>query len=424
MSSNNRSILDLNFLQKISVASGHFINDITASIWFSYYLLYIQEVAGLSSDLGGGLMLLGQIVDAVSTPLVGYLADRAWGSGGCGFGRLKTCHLIGVAMAVISFPVIFCPPIGLGNNSSQTAIMAYYIPFIIIYEVSWAAVQISHLAYIPKTNPDMFVRTEILSIRYVLMVIANVIVFLVTWYSVGMEKNCTIDKGDVLVFQDLAAIAMGIGLLTALFFYITTKEYDDQDVRDAVIIWRREEAEKIQSNSSQQPTSSERTPLLNSEGQPQPQPRISSSNKRISLSTKNLNPGKPNMTTLDWVKSPQFFMVAVVYIPGRLIINVPQAFLPLYLQKTLHLPCKMLAICPLTYFLSGLLVATTMKKLAKWVGKQMSFGFGIVLNVVGASLILWGEWGEGSFLREAGIYGVFALLGGGASAGMVPAAGF
>lgn len=97
------------------------------------------------------------------------------------------------------------------------------------------------------------------------MVIANVIVFLVTWYSVGMEKNCTIDKGDVLVFQvrpisipyvgtylfrltpdcfqDLAAIAMGIGLLTALFFYITTKEYDDQDVRDAVIIWRREEAE-------------------------------------------------------------------------------------------------------------------------------------------------------------------------------------
>lgn len=36
--------------------------------------------------------------------------------------------------------------------------MAYYIPFIIIYEVSWAAVQISHLAYIPKTNPDMFVR--------------------------------------------------------------------------------------------------------------------------------------------------------------------------------------------------------------------------------------------------------------------------
>lgn len=61
MSSNNRSILDLNFLQKISVASGHFINDITASIWFSYYLLYIQEVAGLSSDLGGGLMLLGQV---------------------------------------------------------------------------------------------------------------------------------------------------------------------------------------------------------------------------------------------------------------------------------------------------------------------------------------------------------------------------
>lgn len=141
------------------------------------------------------------------------------------------------------------------------------------------------------------------------------------------------------------------------------------------------------------------------------------------------------MTTWEWFKVPQFYMVcdpllipldteinlqffctiiqvAAVYIPGRLVINIPQAFLPLYLQKTLGLSCSMVAAIPLTYFLSGLLVATTMKKLAQWVGKQMSFGFGIVLNFIGASLILWGDWGQGSFLRETGVYLVFALLGG------------
>ncbi len=58
---NSRSILDLNFLQKVCIASGHFVNDITASIWFSYFLLYITEVVGLSADLGGSLMLLGQV---------------------------------------------------------------------------------------------------------------------------------------------------------------------------------------------------------------------------------------------------------------------------------------------------------------------------------------------------------------------------
>lgn len=58
-----RSILELNFFQKIAVASGHFVNDITASIWFSYYLLYIQEVAELSPKWGGGLMLLGQVIE-------------------------------------------------------------------------------------------------------------------------------------------------------------------------------------------------------------------------------------------------------------------------------------------------------------------------------------------------------------------------
>ncbi len=103
--------------------------------------------------------------------------------------------------------------------------------------------------------------------------------------------------------------------------------------------------------------------------------------------------------------------MAAIYIPGRLIINVPQAFLPLYLQKTLKLECNMIAIIPLIYFLSGLFVAIWMKLFAKWVGKQMSFVFGIVLNLIGAGLILWGDWEAGSFLRETGIYGVFALLG-------------
>jgi hypothetical protein len=55
------SILDLTFGQKLAVASGHFINDITASIWFSYFLIYAEEVVGLSGQSAAILMLIGQV---------------------------------------------------------------------------------------------------------------------------------------------------------------------------------------------------------------------------------------------------------------------------------------------------------------------------------------------------------------------------
>jgi Na+/melibiose symporter-like transporter len=67
-----------------------------------------------------------------------------------------------VFLALISFSVIFSPTL---TDAGLVTKVAYYIPFIIIYEMSWAIVQISHLAIIPKMNPDMLVRTEILSMR-------------------------------------------------------------------------------------------------------------------------------------------------------------------------------------------------------------------------------------------------------------------
>jgi hypothetical protein len=65
----------------------------------------------------------------------------------------------------------------------------------------------------------------------------------------------------------------------------------------------------------------------------------------------------------------------------------------------------------MTYFIAGFIIATVMKILNKYIGRQLSFGVGIVLNLCGAALILWGDWSHGSYLRESGIYGVFALLG-------------
>jgi hypothetical protein len=122
-------------------------------------------------------------------------------------------------------------------------------------------------------------------------------------------------------------ISMGIGLITAIFFYIMTKEYDDQEVHDAVVLWRqgiRDESEQdivatasncqskyfYQTNCSitnpvePEPESGETIPLL------LPVKR----DRTPRFCTTRLNPGLSHMKIFNWIKSPQFFMVSIIII--------------------------------------------------------------------------------------------------------------
>lgn len=78
---------------RLSYSVGHFLNDLCASMWFTYLLVYFHSVLGYSTQHAGALLLAGQVADGICTPLVGYEADQA---GGCGrYGRRKSWHLAG-----------------------------------------------------------------------------------------------------------------------------------------------------------------------------------------------------------------------------------------------------------------------------------------------------------------------------------------
>jgi Na+/melibiose symporter-like transporter len=46
--------------KKLSYGVGHVLNDLTASMWFSYLLLYLHKVAGFDNPTAGYMMLLGK----------------------------------------------------------------------------------------------------------------------------------------------------------------------------------------------------------------------------------------------------------------------------------------------------------------------------------------------------------------------------
>lgn len=84
----------LSLCARLSYAVGHFLNDLCASMWFTYLLVYLHSVRAYSARGAGLLLLLGQVADGICTPIVGYEADRA--AGRCArCGPRKAWHLVG-----------------------------------------------------------------------------------------------------------------------------------------------------------------------------------------------------------------------------------------------------------------------------------------------------------------------------------------
>lgn len=84
----------LTLLQRLSFSVGHVLNDLCASMWFSYLLVYFHYVLSFSNGLSGQIMLLGQVADALATPFVGIESDKT--SGCWGYGKRKSWHLFGI----------------------------------------------------------------------------------------------------------------------------------------------------------------------------------------------------------------------------------------------------------------------------------------------------------------------------------------
>lgn len=47
--------------QIIGYGVGHFYNDLCASMWFTYLLLFLEKVVNMKSSVAGLIMLIGQV---------------------------------------------------------------------------------------------------------------------------------------------------------------------------------------------------------------------------------------------------------------------------------------------------------------------------------------------------------------------------
>ncbi|RXN34524.1 casein kinase I isoform X3 [Labeo rohita] len=312
--------------KRLTYAIGHFFNDLCASMWFTYLLVFYHSVLGFKDTNAGALLLVGQIADGICTPLVGYESDR---TSGCGkYGKRKTWHLVGTISVFVSFPFIFNPCIGCDEKTPQTTGLIYAIPFIIIFQFGWAATQISHLSLIPELVTCEHAKVELTSYRYAFTVVANITVYAVAWVLFHFQSQHLEDPSisqtlgwvDVPIFRYLALIIWAIGTVTSIIFHMGTKE------------------ERVQPQESEE-TEKSQFPISDSS-------QISG----------------PLLQWKHWLVEPAFCQVAILYMCTRLIVNLSQTYIPMYLTNSLSLPkmAYFVGLVPVMVFSFWVLVDTNM----------------------------------------------------------------
>jgi Na+/melibiose symporter-like transporter len=131
-------------------------------MWFSYLVLFFHKVVELGNTYAGMLILIGQLADALATPIIGFLCDKTH----VRYGRRKLWHLIGTVMVAISFFFFWHTCLGCSHSGLGIQMVYFSIP-IIIFQFGWASVQISHLSLIPELTDDKNERVGLNAIRYI-----------------------------------------------------------------------------------------------------------------------------------------------------------------------------------------------------------------------------------------------------------------
>ncbi|KAJ8304843.1 hypothetical protein KUTeg_018426, partial [Tegillarca granosa] len=206
----------LPFLQRLSYGIGHVQNDLSASMWFSYLIIYFHLVRNFDNRLAGYLMLIGQVSDALFTPFIGLESDRTKGI--AKLGKRKTWHFIGTICVTCSFPFVFNKCFA-SPHAPDWAQFIYYAPFVVIFQFGWASTQISHLSLIPDLTPDENERKciHIFGIAWLLFDLHSS-------SDKSQDKTAELSSKDSSRFQELVFIVTGIGLLFSFLFHFGVRE--------------------------------------------------------------------------------------------------------------------------------------------------------------------------------------------------------
>ncbi|MFH4975705.1 hypothetical protein AB6A40_002414 [Gnathostoma spinigerum] len=351
---------DISWWRMIAYGVGHFYNDLCASMWFTYLMIYLQNVLNFSATLAGTLMLIGQVTDAICTPCIGIASDGSF-IPYClrRMGRRMSWHLIGVICVTVSFPFVFNNCLFCTTNTAEWLMFFWHVPFIVLFQFGWASVQVSHLALIPELSQSNHCRSSMSSLRFGSTVVANLTVFgVLTVMLRSTDQGGGISPQDITHFSMASLVIVGVGVFVTIIFYVVIRE----------------------------PSTGRRLSRLNSEH-----------------STAS---GPFRMSWMSWLRTAQFYQIALLYTMSRLFINVSQVYFPFYITITQGFSKKFVAIFPLVSYVSSFAISTLLgvPVINKKLNQKAVYSVGCFAGFVTCACMMFS-------LRLDALFAVAALLG-------------
>ncbi|KAJ1530953.1 hypothetical protein ONE63_005789 [Megalurothrips usitatus] len=356
----------LTVAQKAAYGVGHVLNDICAALWFSYTLLFMQLVLKIPATTSGALLLVGQVVDALATPLVGILSDK-WGS-------RKTWHLVGTVLVLVSFPLVFseCGVCWMAPGQAWVAPL-YYALLIAAFQTGWATVQIAHLSLIPDLTPRQAERAELTAIRYTASVCSSLALYVITWVvfhvtrgEMGVDR---VGPGDVFKFRSIVFVGITIGTVCSIWF------------RYGLNLPAAEGKGHHANGGSGRAGGGGGTTAI--------------------------------VSSFDYLRRPFLYQVALLYMASRLFLTLSLVYMPLYLDESLNQDAETLASVPFASFVASFVASLAVKYSNSFVNTKIGYLIGAIVSLAGC---VWVGVGSGTGLQ---MYGVAVLMGAGSSITMV-----
>ncbi|KAK4414389.1 Major facilitator superfamily domain-containing protein 12 [Sesamum alatum] len=305
---------------------GHMLNDITSACWFTYLLVFLTDI-GLPPSDAAIVMLSGQIADGFTTVFAGELIDR--------YGHFKIWHGAGSLLVAVSFSSVFggCLPCKIiGSNSSSMQTIGYSF-FAAIFNVGWAATQVSHMSMVNCITLNSTSRVVLASCRNAFTMVANL-----SLYAVAFVVFNSNTEGSVIdvehQYRWIAYTSIFIGCCFVGVFHLGTEE-----------------------------------PRLKREAHEKGHARIS---------------------WTYWFNKLLYYQVALVYVLTRLVTNVSQAFLAFYVINDLQMTQSSKALVPAVIYICSFIVSILLQEVT-WTGQRLKafYSAGGLLWIISGAAILF-----------------------------------
>lgn len=139
-----------------------------ANVFISTYLVFFcTDFFGVSQFVLAGLMLVTRFIDAITDPLMGFIADHTKSR----WGKYRPYIMVGAPLIGLTVYLLFSSP----DLSSNMKVVFLYVVYI-SYSLAFTMVTIPHQALVPVVGTDSISRTILVSWKNIAVQVGRMIV--------------------------------------------------------------------------------------------------------------------------------------------------------------------------------------------------------------------------------------------------------